>query len=68
MVTPRYTAAEAVVVHDDFYVGKTTRTRNFCEFCGTFIPVPRTYVSSVRPVPQYPGYGYNIFCTRPELL
>ena len=31
MVTPRYTAAEAVVVHDDFYVGKTTRTRNIIQ-------------------------------------
>ena len=38
------------------------------EFCRTFIPVPGTSVSSVRPVPQYPGYGYSFFCTRPELL
>ena len=26
-----------------------TRTRNFCKFCRTFIPVPGTSVSSVRP-------------------
>ena len=51
-------------VLEDFH----TRTRNFCEFCMTFITASRTCVSSVRPVPQYPGYGYSIFCTRPELL
>ena len=50
-------------------------TTTFCKFCRTFIPVPGTsvryvrhsypypelYVSSVRPWPQYPGYGYNSF-------
>ena len=25
-------------------------------------------MSFVRSVPQYPGYGYIMFCTRPELL
>ena len=25
-------------------------------------------MGSVRAVPQYPGQGYSIFCTRPELL
>ena len=25
-------------------------------------------MSSVRPVPQYPGYGYSLSCTRPELM
>ena len=39
-----------------YYLG-ITRTRNFCKFCKTFIPVPGT---SVRPV----GYSY----TYPELM
>ena len=47
-------------------------TRNvwkFCKtFCTTFIPVPGTSGSSVRPWPQYPRYGYSMFCTRSELL
>ena len=43
-------------------------TRNFWMFRKTFIPVPGTCVSSGRPVPQYPGYGYIMFCTRPDLL
>ena len=42
-----------------------TRTREMCKFCTTFIPVPRTFVSSVRllhnirgtgiPLSQHPG-------------
>ena len=45
------------------------RYPNFCWFCKTFIsPVPGPSVSSVHPEPQYPGYGYSTFCTRPELL
>ena len=35
-------------------------TKNFCKFCRTFIPVPGTSVSSVRPCHKYPGYGYSI--------
>ena len=31
-----------------------TCTRNFWKFC--------------MPAPQYPGYGYSMFCTRSELL
>ena len=45
-----------------------TRNRNFRMLCISFIPVPGISVSSVRPVSQYPGYGYSMFCTRPELL
>ena len=30
--------------------------------------LPGTSVIIVRPVPQYPGYGYSMFCTCPELL
>ena len=57
-------------------------TRNFWKFCNTFIPVPGTSGSSVRQ--SYPylellddlyvlrhntrGYGYSMFCARPELL
>ena len=43
-------------------------TNNCCKFCRTFIPVPGTSGSSVRPWPQYPRYRYSMFCTRPELL
>ena len=52
---PQY--PELLEVLQDFH----TRTRNFCEFCRTFIPVPETSVSCVRPVPQYQGYGYSFF-------
>ena len=45
-----------------------TRTRNFCIFCNTFMPVIGIYLSYERPVSQYPGYGYSMFCTRPEVL
>ena len=59
-----------------------TRTRNFSESCTTFIPVPETSISSVRPSHNTRGTGtYNIrshnrnfceFCTtsipHPELL
>ena len=33
-------------------------------------PVPGTSgrLSSVRPLPQNPGYGYGMFCNRPEFL
>ena len=37
-------------------------------FCKTFIPEPGTSVSSVRPMPQYPWYGYSMFCARQKLL
>ena len=43
-------------------------TKNFCKCCRTLTPVPGTSVSYVRPVPQYPGYGYSVFCPRPEFL
>ena len=36
-------------------------TKNFCKFYRTFISVPGTSVSSVRPCHKYPGYGYSIF-------
>ena len=52
---PQY--PERLEVLEDFH----TRTRNFCELCRTFIPVPGTSVSSGRPVQQYPGYGYIVF-------
>ena len=45
-----------------------TRTRKFWKFCTTFIPVPGTSGNYVRPWPQYPGYGYSMFCNRSELL
>ena len=64
LCTPVPEYPELLEVLEDFYA----RTRNFCWFCMTFIPVPGTSVSSVCPVPQYPGYGYGIFGTRPELL
>ena len=35
-------------------------TKNFCMLCRTFIPVPGTFVSSLRPFHKYPGYGYNV--------
>ena len=38
--------------------GIHTRTRNFCELC-----TPRATIPG-----EYPGYGYSIFCTRPELM
>ena len=38
-------------------------TKNFCEFCRTFILVPGTSGSSVRQCHKYPGYGYIIFTT-----
>ena len=38
----------------------STRTRNVF-VCDTFIPVPGASVSSVRPLPQNPGYGYRLF-------
>ena len=56
---PQY--PEHLEVLQDFHA----RTRNFCELCRTFIPVPGTSVSSVRPAPQYPGYGYSIFLYPP---
>ena len=34
-----------------------TRTKNFCEFCTTFIPVPGTSVRSVRPCHNTRGTG-----------
>ena len=37
---------------------------NLWKFCGAFIPVPGISASSVRPWPQYPGYGYSTFCAR----
>ena len=40
---------------------------NFWKFCTTYIPAPGTSRCYVRPWPQYPGYGYNMICTRPEL-
>ena len=45
------------LVPEDFHA----RTQNFCELCRTFIPVPGTSVSSVRPVPQYRGTGTAFF-------
>ena len=59
-----YPYPELLEILKDFH----TRTRNFWKFCKTFIPVPGTSVSSARPVPQYPGYGYIMFFTRPEVL
>ena len=50
------------------YVRSCHNTRNIWKFSKTLIPVPGISVSSVRPVPQYPGYGYSTFFTRPELL
>ena len=50
---PQY--PERLEVLYDFH----TRTRNFWKFCKTFTPVPGTSVSSVQPVPQYPGDGYG---------
>ena len=35
----------------------TTRTRNFCKFCKTFVPVPETSLSSVRPWHNARGTG-----------
>ena len=34
-----------------------TRTKNFCEFCTTFIPVPGTSIRSVRPCHNTRGTG-----------
>ena len=34
-----------------------TRTKNFCEFCTTFIPVPGTSLRSVRPCHNTQGTG-----------
>ena len=48
-------------LEDVYFPAGITRTRNFCELCRTFIPVPRTSVSSVRPVPQYPVTGTACF-------
>ena len=36
-----------------------TRTLNYCKLCATFIPIPGTSESSVRPW-HYPGYGYAL--------
>ena len=47
---PQY--PELLEVLQDFHA----RTRNLCELCTTFMPVPGTSVSFVRPVPQCPGY------------
>ena len=42
-------------------------TNDFCMFCMTFIPVPGTYVSAVRPCHNTRGTG-TVFHTCPELL
>ena len=44
-----------------------TRTKNSCEFCTTYIPVPGTSVRSVRPCHNTWGTG-TAFYTCPELL
>ena len=50
-------------------------TRNIQKFWKAFVPVPGTSGSYVRlsyqypkTMPQNPGCGYGMFCTRPELL
>ena len=39
----------------------TTRTRNFCKFCKTFVPVPETSLSSVRPWHNARGTGMPFY-------
>jgi len=45
----------------------STRTKNFCELCTTFIPVPETSVRSVRPCHITRGTGTAFSCCGPQI-
>ena len=56
--TPGITLQRTSVCLKDIH----THARNFCKFCTTFMHVPGTSVSSLRPCHKYPGYyGHSIF-------